>query len=102
MRQPSRARRVPRVRRGRQDRPDRQDRQQTGWAVQVASVNPRRRSAAQTLVGELAADGYPAFLLRRGDWLLICVGPYNSRSDAILGAMTERFPDSRPSWRRID
>lgn len=74
----------------------------SGWVVHVASYQPRHRNLAENLVRDLSADGYPSFMMASGDYLTVCVGPYDRRRDEVAEALQRRFPDDRPYWRRVE
>lgn len=77
---------------------DRQAPGVTAWYVQVATVMQSRRAAAERVVADLRADEYPAELAVSGTRLVIRVGPYAQRSDAVLAVFRERFRAERPLW----
>lgn len=74
----------------------------SGWAIQVASVAVSRRPQAEELVRELAADGWPAFLVPDEQRLAVLVGTWPERDQRRLDAMQRRFPRERPLWRRVE
>lgn len=71
-----------------------------GWAVQVASAPRARVAAAEALRRDLERAGFPAFIARRGEHLLIAAGPYGERDPAVLATLAARFPRNRPFWIR--
>ena len=71
-----------------------------GFDVQVASVGISRRAAADELVAELQADEFPARLIEQRGRLLVRIGPYRQRSDAVLAELRRRFPREQPIWVR--
>ena len=68
------------------------------WAVQLASGPADHRPEAEAFVRQLAAGGFRAYLAARGDTLAVLVGPYYDRDPAVLGALSQRYPQQRAAW----
>lgn len=70
----------------------------TYYALQVASVAAHRRSQAEQEVARLKRDGFKATLGRKGDALVICIGPYAHKDTQVLATFTRRYPRNKPFW----
>ncbi|NRA38749.1 MAG: hypothetical protein HRU15_11455 [Planctomycetes bacterium] len=68
------------------------------YAIQVASVSRHRRSKADEEVARLKRDGFKATLGRKGESLIICIGPYAAKDQRVLDTFTQRYPRNKPFW----
>jgi hypothetical protein len=71
------------------------------WAVQVASCAPDRRADAEAFVRALSGSGLRAWVATSGDGLAVLVGPYFDRDPAVLGALSQRYPQQRAVWVKV-
>jgi len=70
------------------------------WRLQVASVRPERREAAQGLVARLADQGIPAQVEVSGSWLVVRCGPFADRP-AGLAERVQALTRSKPVWQQV-
>lgn len=70
------------------------------WRLQVASIKPDRREAAEGLVAKLAAQGIPAQVETSGSWLVVRSGPYPTRT-AGLAERIQALTRSKPVWQQV-
>lgn len=71
------------------------------WAVLLAQFPPARRSEADALVRTLASVGFRSYVATTAQAAAVLVGPYVDRDPAVLGALSQRFPQSRANWVRV-
>ena len=62
------------------------------FALQIASIKKERRTAAEQEVAKLKRQGFNAFLDVRERHVVICIGPYQSKDQAVLSEFKRRYP----------
>lgn len=70
------------------------------WRLQVASIKPERRDAAQGLVTKLAGQGIPAQVETSGSWLVVRCGPFAAKP-AGLAERVQALTRSKPVWQQV-
>lgn len=87
-----------------QEEQQRQPQQQTAtprqrrYALQIASISKRRRSAADAEIKKLHRQGFDAFVAERNNYLIICVGPFLQKRQDVYKTFRDRSPDNPPLW----
>ncbi len=75
------------------------------WAVLLAQYPSARRSEADALARALGTIGFRAYVVTTGAaataQAAVLVGPYVDRDPAVIGALSQRFPQSRANWVRV-
>ena len=74
---------------------------QKRYALQIASISQERRSAAEAEVKKLKRQGFDAFLGQRGNYYIICIGPYAEKKQHIHNDFTSRYPNNEPFWVKV-
>lgn len=68
------------------------------YALQIASIGLDRKSAGLREVEKIKRQGYNAFLGKRNNYYIICVGPYEQKEAAVRDTFLQRDPDNPPIW----
>jgi hypothetical protein len=76
-----------------------QARTPTAYVVRLAVGPKRQRAAAEALVKQARAGGYPAFIGEAGEGQIgVMVGPYGTPDPMVISTLAQGFPGLTPSW----